>query len=269
MSTYIDLRERISALVVAAMQEAVAASELNAFDIPEAIPVEPSRHQAHGDYGTPVCLGLAKVLHAAPIKIAQAILPHIPEADFLDRVEVAPPGFINFVLNRGWLASRVEFIIEAGETWGNVNLGKGQRLQVEFVSANPVGPITVASTRNAVIGDSLATVLSAAGYDVSREYYVNDTGSKITNFGGSILSRYGDLFGEDIPFPEKGYPGSYVGDLAKRVKEEAGDHYLHMDKSEAIRALGLWGIDRILEGVKADLASLNVVFDTWFSESSL
>ena len=183
----IDLREMIAELVASGMHTAVTKGALAAFDIPESIVVEPSRHEAHGDYGTPVCLSLAKVLRMAPLKIAQQILPHIPSSDFVTGVDVAPPGFINFVLDKGWVASQVQAILDAGETWGNVELGVGQRVQVEFVSANPTGPITIASTRNAVIGDSLASVLDAAGYDVSREYYVNDAGSKVRNFGGSLL----------------------------------------------------------------------------------
>jgi arginyl-tRNA synthetase len=269
MRASIDFRGQIAALVIQAMQAAVASGDLPEFEIPEHITVDPSRHESHGDYGTPVCLSLARVLRMAPINIAQAIQSHIPEADFIQKTEVAQPGFVNFTLAPIWLASQVQTIMDAGEEWGNVDFGEGQRVQVEYVSANPTGPITVATTRNAVIGDSIATVLSAAGYDVSKEYYVNDAGSKVANFGGSLLSRYAGLFGVDIPFPEKGYPGSYVLDMAKQIKDEAGDRYLHMDRAEAVRSLGLWGIDRVLETVVDDLASLNIHFDNWFSERSL
>ena len=208
MQSYIDLREKIADLVADAMQTAMTRGDLAEFDIPDVVAVEPSRHESHGDYGTPVCLGLAKTLRMAPLKIAAIIVPHIKPTYYIESVEVAPPGYINFVLDRKWVASQVETILQAGGTWGNVDLGQGQRVQVEYVSANPTGPITVASTRNAVIGDSIATVLSAAGYEVSKEYYVNDAGSKVTNFGDSLLSRYASLFGVDIPFPEKGYPGT-------------------------------------------------------------
>ena len=269
MSKTIDLRGKVATLVAEAMQNAITAGDLPAFDIPEHITVDPSRHETHGDYGTPVCLSLAKVLRMAPIKIAQTIQPHIAESDFVVQTAVAPPGFINFVLAPRWLSAQVRTMLDAGGTWGNVDIGEGQSVQVEYVSANPTGPITVASTRNAVIGDSIATVLGAAGYKVSKEYYVNDAGSKVANLGESLLSRYASLFDVLIPFPENGYPASYVSDLAARLKEEAGDKYLHMDKIEATRELGLWGIDCVLETVVDDLASLNIQFDNWFSERSL
>ncbi|MBN1250143.1 MAG: arginine--tRNA ligase, partial [Anaerolineae bacterium] len=224
---------------------------------------------AHGDYGSPVCLGLARVLHRAPIQIAQVVAKHVPVVPFVARVEVAPPGFVNFTLDDGWVTAQVPTMLSTGEAWGNVPVGAGSRVQVEFVSANPTGPITIASARNAVIGDALASILEAAGYDVDREYYVNDAGSKVRHFGGSILSRYAGLFGVDVPFPEQGYPGSYVTDLAREAKDAYGRAFLDRRYEVAVRELGQWGIGRILEGVEADLALLNVHFDSWFSERSL
>ncbi|MDF1515742.1 MAG: arginine--tRNA ligase, partial [Anaerolineae bacterium] len=269
MNDFVEIRARIALLVIDAMQKAIAAGDLALFDIPDDIPVDPSRYESHGDYGTPVCLGLAKVLRTAPMKIAEKIIPYMDSVDFIANVDVAAPGFINFTLDPGWLAAQVRTVFEAGKSWGDVAIGVGQRVQVEFVSANPTGPITIASTRNAVIGDSIASVLDAAGYEVSREYYVNDAGSKISNFGGSLLSRYAALLGEDIPFPENGYPGQYVTDFAKQVVEARGDRFLHMERSAAVRELGIWGIEQVLKGVEQDLAKLNVKFDSWFSERSL
>jgi len=265
----VPLREQIAALVHAGLQAVQASGALPPFDIPEMIPVDQTRHEAHGDYASPVCMGLAKVLRRAPLQIAQAVAQHIPAADSIAQVEVAPPGYLNFTLSTDWVARQVPVILAAGETWGNVSLGSGKRAQVEFVSANPTGPITIGSARNAVIGDALAAVLAAAGYAVEREYYVNDAGSKVRNFGASIFVRYANLLGQDEPFPEQGYPAAYVTELAQRAQAEFGDRYLTEDRDAAIRALGEWGIARILDGVHDDLAQLRVHFDTWFSEKSL
>ncbi|HOU12711.1 MAG TPA: arginine--tRNA ligase [Anaerolineae bacterium] len=265
----VPLRERIADLVRVGLRDVQASGALPAFAMPEIIPVDQSRHEAHGDYASPVCMGLAKVLRRPPMQIAQAVARHIPTADFVAQIEVAPPGYLNFALSTDWLVRQVPVILAAGEAWGNVALGSGKRAQVEFVSANPTGPITIGSARNAVIGDTLASVLAAAGYAVEREYYVNDAGSKVRNFGASIFARYAQALGADVPFPEQGYPAAYVTELAQRAREEFGDRYLTHDRDAAVRALGVWGIARILDGVRDDLAQLRVHFDTWFSEKSL
>jgi len=269
MSVETNLRNRIVALLRAGLVAAQESGDLPAFDIPEMLSVEQSRHASHGDYGSPVCLGLARVLHRAPIQIAEAVAKRIPSASFVAKVDVARPGFVNFTLAEDWVASQVPIILAAGETWGNQTFGKNARVQVEFVSANPTGPITIGSARNAVIGDVLASVLEAAGYDVQREYYVNDAGSKVRHFGGSILSRYGDLLGASIPFPENGYPASYVTDLARLAKDTFGRAYLDKEHDAAVRELGRWGIEQVLHGVEDDLKQLGVHFDNWFSERSL
>jgi arginyl-tRNA synthetase len=269
MAVDMTIRDRISKLVETGLQAAQDAGALPAFDVPEDVPVDQSRHASHGDYGSPVCLGLARVLRRAPIQIAEAVADHVPESPMVAAVEVAPPGFINFTLDEAWIAAQVPVILDAGETWGDVTVGRGHPIQVEFVSANPTGPITIASTRNAVIGDALAAVLAAGGYDVHREYYVNDAGSKVRHFGGSIYSRYAGLFGVDVPFPEHGYPGDYVTDLAEQAKAAFGRRYLDMPEEDAVKELGRWGIDRVLEWNERDLAQLRVHFDNWFSERSL
>ncbi|MGC9348175.1 MAG: arginine--tRNA ligase [Anaerolineae bacterium] len=269
MAVETTIRDRIAGLVRTGLEAAQDKGALPAFDVPEEVPVDQSRHASHGDYGSPVCLGLARVLRRAPVQIAEAVAAHVPESPMVADVEVAPPGFINFTLDEGWIASQVPVILEAGETWGDVTLGEGLRVQVEYVSANPTGPITIASTRNAVIGDALASVLEAGGYDVHREYYVNDAGSKVRHFGGSIYSRYAGLFGVDVPFPEHGYPGDYVTDLAEQAKASFGRRFLDVSEESAVKALGRWGIDQVLEWNERDLAQLRVHFDNWFSERSL
>jgi arginyl-tRNA synthetase len=231
--------------------------------------VERPRQQEHGDYATPVCLQLAGAAKMAPRAIAARVVEHLAEAPFLGEVEVAGPGYINLTLDASWLAAQVETVLRDGEAWGDVDTGQGKRVQVEFTSANPTGPITVASTRNAVIGDTLASVLSAAGFEVEREYYVNDAGSQVRKFGESLYARYAQALGQDEAFPEDGYWGDYVADMAKEIASEYGKRYLEADHQRAIRELGELGIERVLQQAREDLAALRVTFDVWFHERSL
>ena len=262
------LRTQIAQLIRMALQEAQVVGDLAAFELPDVV-VSPSRHASHGDYGTPVCLGLARVLRRAPIQIAQAVVPHIPAAEYIAEVTVAPPGYINFTLDAAWLGQQVPAILDAGEDWGRLDIGAGQRVQVEFVSANPTGPLHIGSARNAVIGDTLAAVFAAAGYTVEREYYVNDAGSKVRKFGTSIFARYAELLGADFTAPEDIYPGAYVIEMARQVVASEGRRYLDMDLADAVRELGRWGIDAVLQQVREDMAHLRIHFDTWFRESTL
>lgn len=264
MTTMI-IREQLADLVREGLRAAQAAGDFPAFELPE-VAVAPSRHTAHGDYGSPVCLSLARELRRAPLQIAQTLAAHIPSAELVAEVSVAPPGYVNFALDPGWLARQTPVILEAGETWGNVDLGQGARVQVEYVSANPTGPITVGSARNAVIGDTIAAVLSAAGYAVEREYYINDAGAKVRSFGESIFSRYAARFGEDYPFPEQGYPGAYITDLAALLAEDAGREFFDLDRRLALREVAYWGMERVMDQVREDLSLLRVQFDTWRHE---
>jgi arginyl-tRNA synthetase len=205
----------------------------------------------------------------APRAIAAQVVQHVPDAPLIGEIEIAGPGYINITLAPDWLTAQVERILQAGERWGHIDLGEGQRVQVEFVSANPTGPITVGSTRNAVIGEALSNVLAAAGFSVEREYYVNDAGSQVRKFGESLYARYAQALGQDEPFPEDGYHGDYVTAMAEDMVERFGDRYLKVERGEAIRALGEQGIDRVLDRAREDLATLRVVFDVWFHERSL
>ncbi len=260
------IREHLSNRLRQALLDAQAAGALPDFPLPDVIPVEVSKHEGHGDYASPVCLNLARAARRAPLQIAQALLPYFPKAELVENVEVAAPGYLNFTLNPVWVAQQVARVLEAGATWGNVDVGRGARVQVEFVSANPTGPLTIGSARNAVIGDALASLLTAAGYQVEREYYVNDAGSKARVFGESIYARYTALFDVAYPFPEKGYPGAYVTTLAQQLADEAGRRYLEMDVREAIRAVTDWGIARVLEWIRADMERMRIYFDSWFHE---
>lgn len=264
--TFIPLRERIAQLVATALQAAQATAALPPFEIPNVVPVEPARHAAHGDYASPVCLGLARVLRRSPLQIAETVAAHLPAADFIARVEAVAPGYLNFTLSEAWLAQQVPLILEAGERWGQLTLGAGKRVQVEFVSANPTGPITIGSARNAVIGDTLASLLTAAGYTVEREYYVNDAGSKARKLAVSIFLKYAELCGETLTLEEEVYPGAYILELAQALQAEAGRRYLDLERETALREIMRWGIARVLQTVEDDLAQLRVHFDTWRHE---
>jgi len=262
------VRDRISEMISAALTAAQDAGALPEFE-PPAIVVERSRQAGHGDYATPTCLQMSRLARMAPRAIAEQIVAHLASAPFVGGVEIAGPGYINFSLDPDWLTQQVSEVISAGDAWGDVNLGRDERVQVEFVSANPTGPLTVASARNAVIGDSLASVLEAAGFQVEREYYVNDAGSQVRKFGESVYARYAQTLGRDEPFPEDGYHGAYIGDLGRQMADKYGERYLDLPKAEAIRALGGEGIRLMEDSIREDLLLLGVEFDTWFHERSL
>ena len=262
------IRDQIAALIDAGLQAAQNTGALPEFEMPEIV-VERPRQAEHGDYASPVCLRLAREARMAPREIATRVVEHVPAAPFVGNVEVAGPGYINITLDEAWLAARVHEILDAGRRWGTVDIGHGARQQVEFVSANPTGPVTVGSARNAVIGDALARVLEAAGFEVEREYYVNDAGSQIRKFGESVLARYAQALGRDEPFPEDGYHGHYVVEMGQQIAQQYGDQYLDVPRREAVRALGGEGIARVIETIRQDLAALGIEYDTWFHEKSL
>jgi arginyl-tRNA synthetase len=255
-------------LVEKAIKKAQRQGDLLKFEVPP-VPLEHPKQADWGDYATPVCMQLAPLARMAPVKIAEIVARHLAKADYLGKVEVAHPGFINFTLAEAWLARQVEAILAAEETYGHLNLGQGKKVQVEYVSANPTGPLTVGSGRNAVLGDSLANVLSAAGYQVQREYYVNDAGTQMRLFNETLYARYAQALGQDEPVPEKGYQGSYMVELGQETAQEHGDGFLRMDREKAIEALGEIGLKKMLAGIRSDLELMDIYYDNWFSERSL
>jgi len=260
-----ELQKAISQAIQAAQQQ----GDLPAFDLPEEIPVEHPKQEEMGDYATPVCLQLARQARMAPIKIAETVAAHLPTLPFVGSVEVARPGFINFRLSEGWLTSQVEGILQAADTFGSVDMGHGQRVQVEYVSANPTGPLHVGSARNAVIGDVLASVLAAAGYDVQREYYVNDAGSRIRALYETLYARYAQALGIDEAIPEDGYHGPYMVELGIELAHDYDKRFLDMFREDALKELGAIGLRRIITKAQEDLAVLGLHYDRWFSEQSL
>ena len=243
--------------------------DLPAFDIPDQIVVERPKQESMGEYATPVCMQLARLARMAPIKIAEQVVKNIRDLDFCDSIEVAPPGFINFRLAPSWLTQQVALIQQAADTYGCVDTGKGVKVQVEFVSANPTGPLHVGSARNAVLGDAIASVLSAAGYDVQREYYVNDAGSRMLAFYATLMARYAQALGVDEKVPEDGYHGIAMVELGKTIADEYGHKFLDMPREEALPAIGKIGLRSVLEGAADDLSLMGIKYDNWFSEQSL
>jgi arginyl-tRNA synthetase len=262
------LRNQIVRLVENAIKKAQKKGDLPKFDIPEVVLDRP-KEEARGDYATPVCLSMARLARMAPAQIAEKVVARMERPEYLASVDVAHPGFINFTLSDAWVAQQLEMILEQGERFGHVDMGQGRRVQVEYISANPTGPLPFGSGRNAVIGDTLANVLQATGWQVQREYYVNDTGNQMDIFGASLYARYAQALGREEPLPEDGYPGHYLVEMGEAIAAAWGDRLLAMERADAIRAVKEEGLRRMLAEIKADTEMLGIHFDHWKSEQSL
>lgn len=226
----------------------------------------------NGDYAANHAMVNAKALKSNPRKIAEALVAEVnTNGSWFDSVEIAGPGFINFRLGKKWYADVLESVEAEGMDYGRVNVGKGEKVMVEFVSANPTGPMTIGNARGGVLGDTLASVLDRAGYDVYREFYVNDAGNQVDLFGKSIEARYLQaVLGEDaVEFPDNGYHGDDIKEMAKAIVEQDGDKWVNADSEERQQAFVEFGLPRNIERMKRDLARYRVNFDNWFLESSL
>lgn len=230
--------------------------------------IERPKDRTHGDYACNVALRLASAVRMPPLDVAAVIAQRVMRTSPIAEVSVAKPGFINIRLDADWQRAQLIHVISAGDQWGRVNLGAGQRVQVEFVSANPTGPLQVGNGRGAVLGDALASVLDAAGFDAQREYYINDAGAQIRLFGRTLFARYRQLFGVDAALPDGGYLGAYMTDLAESLREEFADRLLDSDEDPPA-ALSARGLQLMIDQIRADLAQLGVEFDHWQRESAL
>jgi arginyl-tRNA synthetase len=257
------IRDDLAQMVERAARAAMEAGELPHVVLPEVVIERPARPE-HGDYATSLPLRLARAARAKPLDIAAMIVRRLPASEALASADVAQPGFVNFRLDERWLARQAAAIVAAGATFGDVPLGAGARVQVEFVSANPTGPLTAGNGRGAAMGDVLASVLQAAGYRVEREYLVNDAGTQTEAFGRTLLARYQQLFGRDAELPPDAYPGEYMVEVAERVKDEAGDRWVDADMPPP--DLVEQGLDVMVEGIRADMDLLGVHYDQWFRE---
>jgi len=262
------LKQRLIELVAQAAGEAQQQGKLPAVTLPD-ITIEHPQNPEHGDYASSFPLKLARATGVNPLTIASELAGLIAPTAEIDNIAVAPPGFINFTLKSDWLASQVESILQAGDSYGNIDLGQGSRVQIEFVSVNPTGPLHVGHGRGAILGSTLANVLTAAGYRVEKEYYINDAGSQIDAFYRSLYARYQQCLDIDALTPSDGYLGSYMVDMAKEIITEEGDRFLHLPEQAARAQLGRLGLEKIIKLIRSDLELLGVSFDIWFSEQSL
>ncbi len=262
------LIDTIQQLVAQALEAARRETVLQLETIPE-IQVERPGNSEHGDFATNLPLRLARATRINPLELAQSLSAHIATGDVIERVEAAPPGFINFYLRESWLQQQVEVVRQAGSEYGNSSLGQGRKIMVEFVSVNPTGPVHVGHTRGAVLGSALANILDAAGYDVTREYYVNDAGNQMQLFYRSVLAAYKKTLGREAEMPEKGYEGEYIFDLAKEIAESEGTRFLDLNEGQALREIGDIGREKMVVAIRDDLLAIGVEFDNWFSERTL
>jgi arginyl-tRNA synthetase len=253
-------------LVTDAILAAQAAGDLPAFELPT-IEIKPPRNPSQGDYSSPVALGLAKSTGLKPMDIANAIVKHLQPADFVASVEVAPPGFVNFRLNEDWLRVQVENILSEGDALFALDLGKGKRAQVEFVSANPTGPLHVGRSRGAMVGDAMARILEAAGYEVEREYYFNNAGAQMKALGNSLRVRYLQELGlpAEIEDEKAFYKGEYLIDFAKQLIAEQGNTWVEA----SWEPFKEYAEQKMFDVIKGTLSRVDIHHDHFFNENSV
>ncbi len=265
-----NIVEQTKNKIIEEIKQAVQqAGIVEAEQIPEII-LEIPREKAHGDYATNIAMQLTRIARRNPRQIAEAIVENFhKEAASISKIEIAGPGFINFYMDNSYLTGVVGQVIQAGENYGRTESGNHEKVQVEYVSANPTGDLHLGHARGAAFGDALCNVLAYAGYDVQREYYINDAGNQIVNLAKSIEARYFQALGKEVDMPEDGYYGQDIIEFGKELAEKDGAKYVEMDPQERFEHFKGWGRDRELEKIKVDLGEFRVQFDEWFSETSL
>ncbi|WP_026841998.1 arginine--tRNA ligase [Citrifermentans bremense] len=263
------MKEQLRACILKGIEGCFADGTLTSGEVP-AINVEKPAHAEHGDFATNVAMQMAKQQRKAPRAVAEILVAKLAGAsDLIESLEIAGPGFINFFIkDSAWRRTLTE-IDRAGDAWGKSGIGRGKKVQVEFVSANPTGPLHIGHGRGAATGDAVASLLSAAGFDVQREYYINDAGNQMNTLGLSGLLRYKELLGEKVDFPETCYQGDYMKDIARDAVTKYGDRFLKVPQEEGVAFFSKMGGDLILAGIDQDLQDFGIRFDHWFSEQSL
>ncbi|MCM0083233.1 arginine--tRNA ligase [Geomonas sp. Red32] len=263
------MKEQLRACILKGIEGCFADGTLTSGVVP-AINIEKPAHQEHGDFASNVAMQMAKAERKAPRAIAEIIVNKLAgSSDLIKSLEVAGPGFINFFVKDDAWRMILQDIDQAGEQYGKSKVGAGRKVQVEFVSANPTGPLHIGHGRGAATGDAVASLLLAAGFDVQKEYYINDAGNQMNTLGLSGLLRYKELLGEKIEFPENCYQGGYMKDIAREVITKHGDRFLNVSQEEGVAFFAKFGGDVILKGIDEDLQDFGVRFDNWFSEQSL
>ncbi|MEZ4767419.1 MAG: arginine--tRNA ligase [Caldilineales bacterium] len=258
------IRDELISLIQQAALKAQAAGDLPIFALPDVV-IERPKNPEHGDYSTNVAMQSARLAKMAPVKIAEALIAHFPEAEFIGKVELAHPGFVNFTLSDAWLAQQVAAIEAVPDSFGNSDAGRGRKAQVEFVSANPTGPLTIGHAWGAVLGDTIASLLTATGWVVTREYYFNNGGRQMRLLGESLRVRYLELLGQQNPIPQDGYQGDYLRWVAAALVAEHGDGLVEAGVDVFRKKAEL----SIFANIRATLARLAVEFDVYYNELDL
>lgn len=262
------IRESLESVLYQALKAAVEAGELPLNEIPQPS-LERPREEGHGDWACTIAMRLAKAAHMNPRAIAQAIVDHLPENNLVESFEIAGPGFINLTLTNASFQAVVSEARQQGSDFGKSELSEPCKVNLEYVSANPTGPMHVGHGRWAALGDAIARVMRHAGYSVDEEFYINDQGNQMNVFGNSVVVRYRQLLGQDVEMPEACYGGAYIKDIAQAIIDADGDKWLDANEDERLVAFRERGYAMMLDSVKDTLSTFGNNFDTWFSERSL
>nr|WP_028543370.1 arginine--tRNA ligase [Paenibacillus taiwanensis] len=262
--------EQMNAAVKTAIEESILKAGLVTRDELPAFVIEVPKDKTHGDLATNVAMQLTRIAKRNPRQIAEAIIEHLDKASAsIQSAEIAGPGFINFRVDKSYLYGVVGEVAAQGADYGRSQSGKGQKVQMEFVSANPTGSLHLGHARGAAVGDALCNVLDFAGYEVTREYYINDAGNQVMNLAYSIEARYKQALGQDAEMPEDGYHGEDIKGFAQELVAQEGERLLQLPDEERIKFFRTYGLNKELDKIKRDLGRFNVQFNSWFSETSL
>ncbi|MBR1661649.1 MAG: arginine--tRNA ligase [Acidaminococcaceae bacterium] len=262
-----DIKAILSDAIVKTAQAAIAVGVVKEGVLPEVLLTVPPKKE-FGDFATNFAMQSARALRCNPRVLAQYIVEHL-DCAYVNKMEIAGPGFINFYLDPDWMYDMLAHIVEAGENYGNLPKASDEKIQVEYVSANPTGPLHVGHGRGAAVGSALSNLLKAAGYDVEQEYYINDAGNQMNNLARSVNARYLELLGKPCEFPEDGYHGHDIIDTAQRIISKYGDRFLQMDEAQRLEEFKTIAYQEKLAALREDLERFNVHFDVWFSEKTL
>jgi arginyl-tRNA synthetase len=263
------MKQTINNLILKAATRAYQKGDLPSGELSE-IEIEEPKSDAHGDFSTNIAMKMASVQKISPRKIAEVIIDQMDDPDrIIKKTEIAGPGFINFFLKASSWYPVLRKIHDKGSKYGSSNIGNREKIQVEFVSSNPTGPLHIGHGRGAAVGDSIGNILSFCGYEIQKEYYINDSGRQIYTLGRSVYLRYKELIGQPISFPPECYQGDYIREFAAFVKADKGSKLLDMDEENAISYCAKLMAKKILSGIHQDLNAFGVKFDNWFSEQSL
>lgn len=264
-----EVENKLYEAIENAVKSAIESGDLPQADIPKFI-IEKPADKKNGDFSSNIAMAGARAFHGAPRMIAEAIVKNFSlDGGYIDRCEIAGPGFINFYLSDKYYSDVLKDIVASGDSYGRSDYGNGQKILVEFVSANPTGPMHIGNARGGAIGDCLASVLDAAGYDVQREFYVNDAGNQIEKFATSLEVRYLQECGKDVELPEDAYHGEDITVHARNFFSEVGDKYAECDSQERRDALVAYALPKNIAGLEADLGKYRIKYDKWFRESTL